>query len=102
MSELLEKVAETIFRNEGGMTPQEHADAMGKAQKAWKTDAPWDSQPEEELCEWERDEYRHQAHAVLGIMGAEIVEVLEGILEAESPKDMYDIAKGALAEFKGE
>jgi hypothetical protein len=61
--ELIEKVAEIIFRHRGGVAPEEY-DIIGAKQKEWKTDAPWDTNPDE-LCEHERDEYRTQARAVL-------------------------------------
>ena len=66
--DLVERVAEVIFLHDGGMTPDEYETAMGSKRKAWQTTAPWDSQPEVELCEWERDEYRVQARAVLALL----------------------------------
>lgn len=40
----------------------------GKKQREWKIDAPWDQNPDIELCEHERDEYRYQASAVLNLL----------------------------------
>lgn len=62
---LKEKVAELIYMYEYGLNPEEYVEAVGKKKRAWKTGASWDSQPEIELCEWERDEYRLQAEKVL-------------------------------------
>lgn len=59
---LVEQVAETIFLSR--VSDAEH-EAMGTMRRLWKTDRPWDSQPDVELCEWERDDYRSQARAVL-------------------------------------
>lgn len=65
--ELVEQIAEAIYRNKGGVAPEEFEEITGKRQKDWKTDLPWDSNPDE-LCEWERDEYRQQAEAVLKVL----------------------------------
>jgi hypothetical protein len=65
--ELVEKIAETIFLYDGGVDPERYEELIGKAKKAWKTDAPWDTNPNE-LCEWERDEYRTQAREVLKVL----------------------------------
>jgi hypothetical protein len=62
---LVELVAEAIYRNSGGLTDSEYLDAMGEARREWKTDKPWDSDPENELCEHERDEYRLMAKAAI-------------------------------------
>ncbi len=67
MDELVEEIAETIYRHKGGVVPDEYETVTGSKQKAWKTDAPWDTNPDE-LCEWERDEYRLQARAVLRVL----------------------------------
>jgi hypothetical protein len=64
MDELIEQVAEIIYRHKGGVAPDEYEAVIGEKQKEWKTDAPWDTNPDE-LCEHERDEYRTQARAVL-------------------------------------
>lgn len=64
---LVEEIAEIIYRHRGGIAPDEHEAVAGKPQKAWKTDAAWDTNPDE-LCEWERDEYRAQARAVLRVL----------------------------------
>lgn len=67
MDELVEQVAEVIYRHKGGIAPDEYEAVAGKKQKEWKTDAAWDTNPDE-LCEWERDEYRVQARAVLRVL----------------------------------
>jgi hypothetical protein len=64
-SSLIEKVAEIIYKHQGGLYPEEYENVNGHQQRFWKTDKPWDAQPELELCEWERDEYRLQAKKVL-------------------------------------
>ena len=43
-----------------------------KPRKLWRTDAPWDANPEE-LTEWQRDDYREQARAALAIVREELV-----------------------------
>jgi hypothetical protein len=63
-AEIIEAVAEAIYRHSGGLTDDECQVALGHPRKLWKTDAPWDSNPEE-LCEWERDEYRMMAEAAI-------------------------------------
>ena len=67
-SDLVEKVAEAIYRNVGGVSPDEFEAVIGQPQRHWKTDAPWDTDPNE-LCEHERDEYRFQARAILNLFG---------------------------------
>ncbi|MFI5300480.1 MAG: hypothetical protein ACHREM_20530 [Polyangiales bacterium] len=52
----VERVAEAIYR---GLFPKAAEHAIGPT-RDWKTDAPWDTNPNE-LCEWERDEYRAAA-----------------------------------------
>jgi hypothetical protein len=66
--ELVEQIAEVIFQHAGGMYPHEYENIMGEKKKLWKTDAPWDTNPNE-LAEHERDEYRVQAQAVLKFLG---------------------------------
>ena len=61
----IERVAEAIYRTGGGMDDAEYLIVMGATRRVWKTDKPWDSDPENELCEWERDEYRFQARAAI-------------------------------------
>ena len=83
--DLVEEVAEAIYRHKGGIAPEEYEAATGKKQREWQTGAPWDTSPDE-LCEWERDEYRTQAEAVLKLIGHEdlrrtvrdVVQLLEG------------------------
>jgi hypothetical protein len=65
----VEKMAEAIFLHEGGVGPEQFLEVMGSAQKKWKIDAPWDTHPDHELCEHERDEYRLQARAALDALG---------------------------------
>jgi len=61
---LIDQVAQIIYHNEGGMDDSEWHEATGKYRKIWKTQEPWDTNPNE-LCEHERDEYRMQALEVL-------------------------------------
>jgi hypothetical protein len=62
--ERMEKVAEALYRNEGGLTNEDYLQVHGVPRRAWKTDAPWDTNPNE-LCEWQRDGYRAQARAAI-------------------------------------
>jgi hypothetical protein len=64
--DLVEKVAETIYRYRA-CHPEEYEQVMGQPMKLWKTDAPWDTNPNE-LAEHERDDYRRQARAVLNLL----------------------------------
>ncbi len=66
--DVVERVAEAIYRHEGGMDDDDYLGEMGKPRRAWKTDKPWDSDSEHELCEHERDEYREQAKAAIMAM----------------------------------
>ena len=45
---------------------------QGQKVRAWRLpgNPPWDESPATELCEWERDEYRHEARAVLKLLSA--------------------------------
>jgi hypothetical protein len=66
MEDIIDKVAEIIYRTQGGCTYEEEFEILtGRKPRLWKTDLPWDSQPDLELCEWERDDYRHQARSIL-------------------------------------
>ena len=62
--ELVERVAEAIYHVDGGMSDEDYLAETGEKRKLWKTDAPWDSNPEE-LAEHERDEYRMMAMAAI-------------------------------------
>lgn len=63
---LIEEVAEIIYKHQGGASNEEDFEALnGCKLRLWKTDSPWDYNPKIELCEWERDDYRWQAKAVL-------------------------------------
>ena len=62
--ELIDKVAQAIYHNEGGFTDEDFVASFGKLRKLWKTDAPWDTNPNE-LCEHERDDYRIMARAAI-------------------------------------
>lgn len=64
MEDLRERIAEALYHNDGGMSDEEYIKVTGKARRLWKTDAPWDTDPNE-LCEWERDEYRQMADAAI-------------------------------------
>lgn len=67
---IVEQIAQVLYDNEGGMTAEDFVKVAGKQRRLWKTELPWDSQPEIELCEWERDEYRWQAAKVLEFIEA--------------------------------
>lgn len=60
---LIEEIAIQIYMYQGN-SPHLDEDIHGKKRRVWMTDAPWDTNPDE-LCEWERDEYRTQARAVV-------------------------------------
>lgn len=62
--DLVERVAEAIYHVDGGMSDEEYFDATGQKRKLWKTDAPWDSNPDE-LAEHQRDDYRTMAMAAI-------------------------------------
>lgn len=68
--EMVERGAEAIHRHEGGLGDDEDWKATygDKPRRLWKTDAPWDTNPNE-LCEWERDDYRAQARAAIQAAG---------------------------------
>jgi hypothetical protein len=61
-ADMIDAMAEAIYRHDGGMTDEEYVAVQGKPRRAWKTDAAWDTNPDE-LTEWERDEYRIMATA---------------------------------------
>lgn len=60
-------MAETIYKHEAGMTDEQYLDYQGFPRRAWRTGALWDTNPNE-LCEWERDEYRVQAEAIVRVL----------------------------------
>ena len=68
-TDLVERVAETIYLHEGGLGSEEDWKAVhGDTPRLfWKTGAPWDTNPAE-LTEWRRDEYRAQARAALRVL----------------------------------
>lgn len=68
---LTEKVAEAIFHHDGGMTDEDYLLVHGKSRRLWKTEEAWDTQPEVELCEHERDEYRLMARAAMKVLKRE-------------------------------
>jgi hypothetical protein len=62
---IVEDMAEVLYRHASGMTDAEYQEDQGKPRRAWRIPGrPFDSNPDVELCEWERDEYRFQARAV--------------------------------------
>jgi hypothetical protein len=91
-SELVELVAEAIYRHDGGVTDEDYLRETGKPRRAWKTDKPWDSDPEHELCEWARDDYRMQAEAAIEIVSARIGQAERVCI------DMAEMAYGRLPE----
>lgn len=64
--DIVDKVAEAIYRHDGGVDDEEFLFVNGKPRRVWKTDKPWD--PEHELCEHERDDYRAMARAAIQAM----------------------------------
>jgi hypothetical protein len=68
-AELREKIAEAIYHVDGGMTDEDYFYATGEKRRLWKTDAPWDTNPDE-LAEHERDGFRMMAEAAFrAVMG---------------------------------
>jgi len=61
---LLDRVAEAIYHAHCGLNCDGYRAAHGAPCKRWRTDAPWDSNPDE-LCEHERDDYRAEAQAAI-------------------------------------
>jgi len=63
---LIEELAELIYRNDCGPDCDENGELFDPLfeRRQWKTDAPWDTR-DDELREWERDEYRETAKAVI-------------------------------------
>lgn len=57
----------------------------GNKLRLWKTDRPWDSQPEVELCEHERDDFRLFTGAVENFVTAKLTSL--GI-DAETPEKL--------------
>ena len=55
----VERAAEAIFITKYKLEGADEPD------RAWKSEAPWDTDAESTLCEWERDEYRQAARAAL-------------------------------------
>jgi hypothetical protein len=66
--DIVDKVAEAIYRHEGGMTDSDFEQATGRIRRAWQSAKPGDADPERELCEWERDDYRMMARAAIQAM----------------------------------
>lgn len=64
--ELVERVAEEIYRYQV-CEPEEYEEFTGKPMRVWRTDAPWDTNPNE-LREHERDDYRRMAMAAMKTM----------------------------------
>jgi hypothetical protein len=62
---LVDRVAEAIYY--GGMSADDFERETGVKRLLWKTDAPWDSNPNE-LCEHERDDYREMARAAIEVL----------------------------------
>lgn len=65
MYDLTEEIAQIIYLYNGGLHPEEYETITGNKKRLWKTNKSWDSQPEIELCEHERDEFRTQARMVV-------------------------------------
>lgn len=78
--ELIEKVAEAIYRHNGDLTDENFLKVYGKPRKAWKNNAP------NELNEWQRNDYRTQAKAALDVVVASLAE--HGVALFEQAKDV--------------
>lgn len=69
-----DEIARAIYQSAGGMPVDdaEYEALTGQKRRAWRLpgNPPWDENSETELCEWERDEYRYQASAVLSLFRA--------------------------------
>jgi hypothetical protein len=65
---LVERVAEAIYHHDAGLTDEDYLNVMNEARRAWSDDKPWDSDPENTLCEHERDEYRMMAKAAIEVL----------------------------------
>ncbi|MGW8180807.1 MAG: hypothetical protein ACWGQW_18905 [bacterium] len=61
-SQLLEKVAQAIYHNNGGMDDEDYLQCFGVPRRLW---SDWANDHEGTLCEWERDEYRVMAKAAI-------------------------------------
>jgi hypothetical protein len=68
--DLIEIMAQTLYRSQGGASNDEEFEMVtGKKLRRWRIEGvPFDFQPEIELCEWERDEFRWQAECVLNLL----------------------------------
>ena len=65
---LVEVVAEAIFKADGGVeSDEEYEKIYGYKRKLWKTDAPWNTNPDE-LHEHQRDDYRVMAKAAVRVI----------------------------------
>jgi hypothetical protein len=80
--EWVEAVAEAIYRN-AACDPEEFERLMGEPMKEWKTNAPWDTNPNE-LTEHARDDYRRMARAAISICMGGLNQHLASLLEPGS------------------
>lgn len=62
----VEKLAQALHHSSAGMSDDEYERLMGEPRRVWRSSptAPWDRN-RNELCEWERDEFREQARLLL-------------------------------------
>lgn len=74
-TELIEKIARTIYYHDGGMTPDEYKKVTGEYRSNWAIH--YDFQKENgELAQHERDDYRIVAEAVINrLMSLGVVEI---------------------------
>lgn len=86
MDNLIDRVAEALYRNDGGMNDAEFRSVFGKERRLWKTDAPWDSQADVELCEHERDDWRAMAEAALDAAGVDALRAAAAELLGALPR----------------
>lgn len=90
--DLIEQIAEVIYRHAGGICPEEFENVFGKPQRHWKTDAPRDTR-DDELQEHERDEYRLQARKVVETVASYLLldgkDKLMVTLRTKAERDRY-------------
>jgi hypothetical protein len=61
--DVIDEIAQAIYHHSGGMTDNDYFHATGQYRRVWNSGGAWDNDPEHELCEHERDDYRVMAKA---------------------------------------
>jgi len=69
--DLVERVANAIYRHESGLTDEDYVLAEGHPRSGWYDGGQWDKKPNS-LAEWERDEYRMMARAAIDAIETEL------------------------------